>query len=70
LRTRGANVNLNGLVRQYFSKGTNFDNIDEQAVKKAENILNNRPRKRYAYLSPNEVFAKAMDNNGIVAFIT
>lgn len=66
---RGANENLNGLVRQYFPKGTNFDNIDEQAVKVAENILNNRPRKRYGYLSPNEVFAKAIDNNGIVAFM-
>ena len=67
---RGANENLNGLVRQYFPKGTNFDNIDEQAVKVAEKVLNNRPRKRYGYLSPNEVFAKALDNNGIVAFMT
>ena len=43
--------------------------MDEQAVKKAENILNNRLRKRYGFKSPNEVFAKAMDNDGIVAFM-
>lgn len=67
---RGANENLNGLVRQYFPKGSNFENIDEKAVESAERILNNRPRKRYGYLSPNEVFAKAIDNNGIVAFMT
>lgn len=67
---RGANENLNGLVRQYFPKETNFDEIDTQAVKKASNILNNRPRKRFGYKSPNEVFAAAIDNEGIVAFIT
>ena len=67
---RGANENLNGLVRQYFPKGTSFEKIDDQALKKAENILNNRPRKRYGFKSPNEVFAEAIDNQGKVAFIT
>ena len=67
---RGANENLNGLVRQYFPKKTNFDLIQKGQVKKAEEILNNRPRKRYNYLTPNEVFVNAINNNGIVAFIT
>lgn len=67
---RGANENLNGLVRQYFPKGTNFDTIDDQEVKKVENILNNRPRKRYGFKSPNEVFAEAINNEGKVAFMT
>jgi len=35
-----ANENLNGLVRQYFPKGTNFDTIDDQAVKEAVFKLN------------------------------
>ena len=67
---RGANENLNGLVRQYFPKGTNFDTIDDQAVEEAVIKLNNRPRKRYNYRSPNEVFAAALNNNGKVAFMT
>jgi len=58
------------LVRQYFPKGTNFTNLDNEAVKKAEDILNNRPRKRHGYLTPNEVFAAAINNDGNVAFIT
>jgi IS30 family transposase len=66
---RGANENLNGLVRQYFPKGTNFDNIEKEAVKRAENILNNRPRKRHQFLTPNEVFAAAIDNGDNVAFM-
>lgn len=36
---RGANENLNGLVRQYFPKDINFDKINHQAVKKTEIIL-------------------------------
>ena len=67
---RGANENLNGLVRQYFPKKTNFDLIQKEQVKRAEEILNNRPRKRYNYLTPNEVFVNAINNNGIVAFMT
>lgn len=67
---RGGNENLNGLVRQYFPKGTNFDNIEKEAVKRAENILNNRPRKRHQFLTPNEVFAAAINNGGNVAFMT
>lgn len=67
---RGANENLNGLVRQYFQKKTNFDLIQQSQVKRAEEIVNNRPRKRYNYLTPNEVFVNAINNNGIVAFMT
>ncbi len=63
---RGANENLNGLVRQYFPKGSNFEDLTDQAVKEAENILNNRPRKRYGFLTPNEVFAAAIDNGGLL----
>jgi IS30 family transposase len=67
---RGANENLNGLVRQYFPKKSNFDQIKKEQVEEAEKRLNNRPRKRYNYRTPNEVFVNAINNNGIVAFIT
>jgi len=66
---RGANENLNGLVRQYFPKGSNFDDIEKEAVERAENILNDRPRKRHGYLTPNEVFAAAIADQGNVAFM-
>ena len=51
-----SNENTNGLIRQFFPKGMYFDNITEKEVKKVERLLNNRPRKRLGYLTPNEVF--------------
>ena len=53
---RGANENYNGLLRQYFPKKTNFENLTWQQVKKVENRLNNRPRKRLGYKTPKELY--------------
>ncbi len=67
---RGANENLNGLIRQYFPKDYNFDKITKQRIIEVQNILNNRPRKRFGYNTPNEVFADKLDNQSSVAFVT
>lgn len=53
---RGLNENTNGLVRQYFPKGTNFDTVSDRDVMRVQNLLNTRPRKTLKYQSPNEVF--------------
>ena len=57
---RGTNENYNGLVRDFFSKGTNFTTITKKEVKRVERILNHRPRKRLGYLTPHEVFVLGM----------
>lgn len=67
---RGANENLNGLVRQYFPKMTSFANIKKEEVESVVNILNNRPRKRFGYKTPNEIFAQKLNDLEPVAFIT
>jgi IS30 family transposase len=67
---RGANENLNGLVRQYFPKKMNFENITQNQVDRVVNILNNRPRKRFNFKSPSEVFSQKLDENFAVAFMT
>ena len=56
---RALNENTNGLLRQYFPKGTDFTTLSHQEVAKAVSNLNNRPRKRLNYRTPNEVFACA-----------
>lgn len=66
---RGANENLNGLVRQYFPKDYDFKSITNQDILNVQNILNNRPRKRFGFKSPNEVFAQKLDQLTDVAFI-
>jgi IS30 family transposase len=53
---RGTNENTNGLVRQYFPKGTDFSKITQREVKEVERRLNNRPRKTLGYKTPNQVF--------------
>jgi IS30 family transposase len=67
---RGANENLNGLVRQYFPKKTSFACITDQEVKNIVNKLNNRPRKRFGYKTPTEIFAQKLNDLDTVAFIT
>jgi transposase, IS30 family len=53
---RGSNENLNGLIRRFLPKGTDFRNITDEQIKHIEYLLNSRPRKRYGYKSPFEVF--------------
>jgi transposase, IS30 family len=60
---RGANENYNSLLRQYFPKGYNFDNITEGDILSIEEKLNSSPRKRFGYLSPNQVFLQTINNN-------
>lgn len=66
---RGANENLNGLIRQYFPKKSNFENITKQEIETAINKLNNRPRKRFGYKTPNEIFAQKLNELDDVAFM-
>lgn len=54
---RGTNENCNGLIRQFFPKKSAFANLNLEDLKRVENLLNNRPRKRLNYLTPAEVFS-------------
>ena len=53
---RGTNENTNGLIRQYFPKNRNFRTITDKELIHTMKRLNNRPRKRLGYKTPNEVF--------------
>ena len=62
---RGSNENLNGLIRQYIPKKTDFSTITDEYVHYVETELNNRPRKRHNFETPNYIL-----NQKKVAFIT
>ena len=53
---RGTNENTNGLIRQYFPKSINFDQVKKIEVKRIMDKLNRRPRKTLGFKTPNEVF--------------
>lgn len=55
---RGTNENTNGLIRQYFPKGTDFATITVDEIKEVQRSLNDRPRAVLDYLKPDEVFNK------------
>jgi IS30 family transposase len=62
---RGTNENTNGLLRQYFPKGTDFKHVTEEDLAFAVKKLNHRPRKCLGYQSPHQVFWKTQ--NGALA---
>lgn len=53
---RGLNENTNGLIRQYFTKGSSFENITDKDVEDVMKQLNHRPRKTLNYKTPHAVF--------------
>ena len=60
---RGTNENTNGLIRQFFPKGTDFNKVSRYEVKKAQNLLNGRPRAALDFQKPYEVFSQLINQN-------
>lgn len=53
---RGTNENTNGLLRQYFPKGTDFRQVSGWDIRRAMQRLNMRPRKTLGWQTPLEVW--------------
>lgn len=53
---RGLNEHTNGLIREYFPKKTEFQDITDRQVVEVQDKLNHRPRKVLGYRTPAEVF--------------
>jgi len=57
---RASNENTNGLLRQYFPKGTSLKRYTAEDLQFAEAQMNDRPRKRLGFLTPAEVFQQLL----------
>lgn len=57
---RGANENVNGLIRDYFPKKTDFTLVPDAEIAAVEYALNTRPRKRLKWRTPLEVWSGAL----------
>lgn len=55
---RGTNENTNGLLRQFFPKGSSFKDINNESLQEVVNMINNRPRKRLGFRTPLEVLSE------------
>ena len=53
---RGTNENTNGLLRQFFPKGTRFNQVSRKEIKQVQAMLNDRPRKVINWHSPAHAF--------------
>jgi len=59
---RGSNENVNGLIRRFFPKKTDFSKVTDEQINRAEFLLNSRPRKRHGGKTPLEVL---LDRTGV-----
>jgi len=57
---RGLNENTNGLLRQYFPKGTNFKELTQEDIDQAVYKVNNRPRKTLGYKTAAEMMERSL----------
>jgi IS30 family transposase len=57
---RGSNENTNGLLRQYFPKGTDLCAHSEEELEAVAAALNERPRKTLGWRSPAEAFTETL----------
>ena len=60
---RGTNENTNGLIRQFFPKGTDFNKVSRYEIKKVQDLLNGRPRQVLNFQKPYEVFNQLINNS-------
>jgi IS30 family transposase len=58
---RGTNENTNGLIRQYFPKGTDFTQVSKEQILEVQRKLNDRPRRALGYLKPDEVINQLVE---------
>ena len=59
---RGANENMNGLIRQFFPKNMRFETISQNDINAVIDKLNHRPRKCLGFKTPHEVFMKQLQS--------
>lgn len=57
---RGTNENTNGLLRQYFPKGTDFSKMTKSKIKQVQDEFNDRPRKALRWSTPHEKFIELL----------
>ena len=58
---RGSNESANGLIRQYLPKKRDLSKVTQEKIDMIMERLNNRPRKRSGFKTPNQVFLQSVN---------
>ena len=64
---RPSNENTNGLIREFFPKGTRFSEVSDEEVAHAQWLLNNRPRKALGWKFPSEAMQEVLAEGATIA---
>lgn len=57
---RGTNENTNGLLRDFFPKGTDFSTVSAAQIRRVQHALNERPRETLGWRTPKEAFSDVL----------
>lgn len=63
---KGTVENVNKLLRRYLPRDTNLDSLTDEELYRIQEKLNNRPRKRLHYKTPNEVFNNYLQSGALI----
>ncbi len=58
---KGSNESFNGLLRQYIPKRRPLSTVTDKELRMFKDRLNNRPRKRLGFKTPNEVLMQSLN---------
>lgn len=57
---RGINEHINGIIRRYLPKGTDLSKLTQKQLNQVAYLVNNMPRKKFHYSTPNKLFQKEL----------
>ena len=67
---KGTNENTNGLIRQFFPKGTEFADVTDEEVRRVQDLLNGRPRETLGWRTPAEAIGELLSEASAAGAMT